>query len=135
MTTPQNTEDSIESKMIQSDQELKELIANNVYVNQINDALSNAGHPNPSYWVSYAKLEKALNAPSDHLKFSRFLINQFWRRHLGKLQVDQITNTLTARMAISDSTQDTVWLAAFKINVVPVIIKYQSELQNQLITT
>lgn len=86
---------------------------------EITRLLKEANHPNPDKWLD--GLNAYLNKDEVCInKIQRVLINQYWAKQLSTIE----SSTLYERLVLRMKVKDTEFLNAFKISVLPTIIKY-----------
>lgn len=83
-------------------------------VYEVNNALSEAGHPNPAAWHSYVQSDVFGNADPF---VQRFLINRAFRLILAEAQ----ENTMNVRFCLVDNGELIDWLRLFKDQVIPCV--------------
>ena len=90
-------------------------------IRRVCTALSQANHPNPEYWVTRINQDAIIHADPS---IRRFLINQYWRLQLGRVDLHLDINTLSERMClIEEGTLDN-WIEKFRLKVAPCIVQH-----------
>ena len=87
-------------------------------VSCITELLIEAGHPEPTKWVT--QLDPRSMSPDFTQTVKRFLVNRYWRPVLGMVEED----TSVARYCLMDEGPMYTWLLLFKETVIPVIVKH-----------
>jgi hypothetical protein len=86
------------------------------FLDIITARLAEAGHPNPTEWLSGSELQSSKGmAPS----YQRFYINRYWRRRIGSVQQD----TQAIRFLLVDSGDNEQWIGIFSTVIVPFIVE------------
>ena len=91
----------------------------NNLVEEVTQAMSDAGHPQPLAWQAYLNPD-ALNTTD--LSIQRFLINRAFR-----LIINLITNenTMDVRFCLVDNGEYLDWIRLFRVEVLPCIMRNQ----------
>lgn len=93
-------------------------------VQEITSILIKHSHPTPTDW--HSKVNPDVYTQSDE-GIRRFLINQFWRNALGKVDLYTENNTMGERFCLVEDGSIDDWLRLFDTQVAPSIIKYRVE--------